>query len=86
VGRRREDDRLTVSGLTADGPPVRIRDLEYLSGLDAQTLRRDVKAGYLSAVERRRGPRYSLFLVERSEARRYLATLGISQQTLSTES
>ena len=78
---KRESHRLTLTGVLLDGPPVRLRDLEYITGLDAQTLRRDVKGGYLKVIVRQSGPKYSIFLVERVEARRYLIAAGYLRQS-----
>jgi hypothetical protein len=64
---------LTVAAIWQDGPPVRMRDLQAITGLTAQTIRGEITDGHLAA-HRLAGVGY--WLIHRDEARRWLARLG----------
>jgi excisionase family DNA binding protein len=64
---------LTVDDIWQDGPPVRMRDLEAITGLSRVTLRADIQTGRLPAL-RRLGIGH--YLVKRADARAWLAAMG----------
>jgi hypothetical protein len=66
---------LTVVELQMEGPAVRLRDIEALSGLGRRTVLADVEAGILRASRRVNRPN-SVYFVARQEARRYLGQIG----------
>lgn len=70
---------LTFAELEQSGPPVRLRDLIFLTGLSSPTLRADIASGELAA-SRRCGKPNSPYFVVRTEARRYLAMLGCKER------
>lgn len=67
---------MTLQDLLLDGPPVRLRDLQAITGLSRSTLRKDVAFGQLRASKRPGVAGNASLLVHRDEARRYLAQLG----------
>lgn len=66
---------LTLEQISMDGPAVRLRDIQAVTGFARGTLEADIRAGYLLATRRRPIPR-SPYLIERDEARRYLMAMG----------
>lgn len=73
---------LTVHDILTPGAPIRLRDLVAMSGLSSCTLRTDIALGHLSAVQRLPRPNSPYFIV-RSEALRYLSTLGVQARQAS---
>lgn len=70
---------LTFAELEQSGPPVRLRDLIFLTGLSSPTLRADIASGDLLA-SRRCGKPNSPYFVLRSEALRYVLRMGGQQK------
>ena len=68
---------LTLDQIVLDGPPVRVRDLVALTGLSDATIRTDLRQGLLNGRGRINRP-HSPYLVDRADARNYLAGLGIA--------
>jgi hypothetical protein len=58
---------------SADGPPVRLRDLAAVTGLSKPKLQADARAGHLRLLP----TTGRLLLVDYREARRYLRELGL---------
>lgn len=71
---------LTLAEIQKDGPPVRLRDLVALTGLNPITVRRDIYCHALAA-RKRVNKRNSTFFVGREEARRWLLSMGIKFPT-----
>lgn len=71
---------LTLAEIQRDGPPVRLRDLVALTGLNPITVRRDIYCHALSA-RKRVNKKNSTFFVDREEARRWLRSMGIKVAT-----
>lgn len=69
---------LSMTDLAQDGPAVRVRDLVAITGLSWDTIATDIKTGHLSATKRI--GRTALYLVSRSEARRYVAQMFHGEQ------
>lgn len=69
IDRRRP---LTEAELWQDGPSVRVSDLAAITGLSQETIRLDMRTGFLQGTLRRG----RLYLVQRVEARRYIVSLG----------
>lgn len=67
---------LTAAEVWQDGPPIRMRDLVAITGLHVDTLYQDIQAGELIATKRQ-ASKTSPFLIDRSHARRYLASMGL---------
>ncbi len=66
--------RPTRKELDQDGPPLRLPDLAHLAGFSTQKLLKDVESGDLAVKWAKAGQRRRA-MVDRPEARRYIATL-----------
>ena len=66
---------VTLEDVKADGPPLRISDLVFMTGLAELTVKTDIRTGFLIA-QRRREKQNSPYYVDRKEARRWLVQMG----------
>lgn len=66
---------MTWDELQRFGPPIRLRDLRSLTGYSKMKFLDDIDRGRLNATKVPTG-QTSLWIVERIEARRYLASIG----------
>jgi hypothetical protein len=66
---------LTIADVWQDGPPLRLRDLVAITGLTPETVRAEIAARQLTG-HRLAGNGY--WMIQRAEARRWLAALGFS--------
>jgi hypothetical protein len=73
---------ITLQALACDGPALRLRDLARITSLSKVTLLRDIQGGHLFAVKRPGAT--SVYLIQRSEARRYLVALGFHVERIAT--
>lgn len=67
----------TWDELQLDGPPVRLRDLCRLTGFSKMKFIDDIERGDLEAIPVRTC-RTKVWMIERSEARRYLLNIGFA--------
>ena len=68
---------ISLQGLRAGGPPVRLRDLCALTGFSKMKFLDDIERGKLHARRVATG-RTHVVLVERDEACRYLTSINFS--------
>jgi hypothetical protein len=71
----------TVDDIWREGPPVRIRDLAYVTGYSDDKIRLDVRSGHLVPMSTETRER-SAMLFTRDAARRWLAALGMRPASL----
>jgi hypothetical protein len=60
-----------------DGPPLRLADLEALTGLSRRKLLEDIRCGYLRAAKTHPEADNAHYIVAHQEARRYLQAMQL---------